>query len=946
MKQITSCFILLTFLCTAINLHAQIGKLIKDKANLIGDTEKLKNKLIEKSSNKLDEARAELDSTSFSYAISVNDNADFFETDSKKDQLVKWASNVKNRENANEAEIAKSMVDAGELAYSKGAYKSAALLFNRAKLKYEKNGLTKDPNYYKLIADLGLLASTMGRYTKAEEFTLKALKNWIVAYGESHVSYGATLNNLAVLYKETGRYNESELHINEAIKILENSIGKESMPVAISLNNEAMLYQTMGRYLDAEKILIDAIDISKALQSEKSNNHQKFLTNLALLYQETNNYEEAERMFLELIKIKERRFGSNHPDYAHMLSNLAALYLEMENYEKVESLLIKAIDIYKKNFSIEHALYASAISNLGNFYRYQSRWDEAKPLLTQAMNIRKNVLGEKHPDYVQSVEDMAILHWKTNKMEQAEILYLKALNTSLSFINSYFPPMSEAEKTKYWDKLRLRFERFYAFAIDAANLNTEIMKHVFNFNIATKGLLLSSTNKVKERILQSGNKQLIDKYIIWLDQKETLARYYGYSKEELQEEKINLDSLEEATNTTEKELSNESNLFSEGYKLDQLNTTQISKALNNVECAIEMLRLRKYDNTLTDDVMYLALILTANNETPQYVKIDNGNQLETRYYTYYNNAIHKKIHDDYSYEQYVKAILTKVGDKQHIYFSPDGIYSQININTLMDSEENYMIDKFDITIVGNTKEFIAKNTTVNTFKSAFLVGNPNFGGNTVTSLPGTKEEITSIGSILTSKGYTINKYTENQASEINMKSVNNPKLLHVATHGYFLEDAQINKEKVFGISSESARNNPLLRSGLLFSGSGSILEQEDNASLENRDNGILTAYEAMNLSLDNTELVVLSACETGMGDVKAGEGVYGLQRAFLAAGAKTLIMSLWKVDDLATQKLMTTFYSNWLNQNNKKEAFKQAQLSLKKTYPDPYYWGAFILIGN
>jgi CHAT domain-containing protein len=137
--------------------------------------------------------------------------------------------------------------------------------------------------------------------------------------------------------------------------------------------------------------------------------------------------------------------------------------------------------------------------------------------------------------------------------------------------------------------------------------------------------------------------------------------------------------------------------------------------------------------------------------------------------------------------------------------------------------------------------------------------------------------------------------------------------------------------------------NPLMRTGLLLRGAGDLLEKTDfNYNMEN---GILTAYEAMSLNLDKTDLVVLSACETGLGDLEAGEGVYGLQRAFLVAGAKVLIMSMFKVDDEATQKLMLKFYQKWLNTNNLRQSFIDAKKELRVEYPEPIYWGAFMMIG-
>jgi len=949
MKGSISCLIVVFCLVLSSNSQAQIGKFLKEKTKDLNAKEKLskfKETVGDKMGQKLNEERAEMDSTSFSYAISVNDNADFVETDGFKEDFIKWSSNLVNRADSDPDEDARALVDMGELWYAKGFYKRAGDIFDKAKIKYETNNLTDDPNYYRLISNIGLLYGTMGRYNKAEEVTLEALELRKEAFGEDHSGYGASLNNLAVLKKETGRYNESEEEIKQAIEILKKTPETQEMPLAIAMNNQAMLYQAMGRYEQAEEELKNAIAISEEHQGKKSGNHQKFLTNMALLQQEMGNYEAAEEQFLRLISIKKRRLGSNSPDYAHMLSNLAALYMDTGEYDKVEERLKEAIEIYKNKFGEDHKQYAAAISDLGNFYRFQGKYDEARPLLEQSESIRKEQLGTDHPEYVQSLEDLAILSWKTGDIDKAEELYQDALSKSLSFINSYFPPMSEAEKTKYWDKLRPRFERFFAFSIDVRDQKPSLLGDMYDYHIATKGLLLSSTNKIKNQILNSGDKKLIEQYLQWLDQKETLARYYSYSKEELEEQAINLDSIETATNANEKSLSERSSVFNEGYKLKQVTYGDVKKSLKTDAAAVEVVRVRKFENALTADVHYVALVLKSAYSTPKAVVLNNGGQLETRYFQYYNNAIHQKIQDDYSYDQYWAPMTTELAGSNDLYLSLDGIYNQINLNTLRTPSGSHVIDQYNLSFIGNSKELVEKSKSATTSKSAFLIGNPDFGGDAVTALPGTKVEIENISKVLSSRGYRFAKNTDAKATETAIKQVDNPKLLHIATHGYFLEDNQLDKEKVFGVSSESARDNPLLRSGILLAGAAKVVDKDQAASLESSNNGVLTAYEAMNLSLGKTDLVVLSACETAVGDVKAGEGVYGLQRAFLAAGANTLIMSLWKVDDAATQELMTSFYNNWLRYGNKKSAFKKAQLTLKNKYKDPYYWGAFVLIGE
>lgn len=953
-KNSTPQYLLVVFIFV-LSVSSSHGQLLRDLKNAAANKVKglATKENIDKATSSLlknmENARAEFDSTDFDYAILVSDNAGLFDVKEKGERFAKASSAITlgaayyNNTELTDEERARFNRQAGELAYGSGNFAAAEKRFGSAKTIYEETGLTEDIGYLKTITNQGLLYATMGRYTQAESFTTGALDIRRDKFGADHIGMASSLNNYGVLHYNLGRYNEAEKTLASALQVVAANSLKASMPYSIILNNQAMLFQSIGRFEEAVTSLKEAIQVAEKLQSKKSKNHLKFLSNLALLYQQMGKYAEAENIYLSM----ENRLGKSNPDYASMLSNQAALYMLMGKQDKVENLLRTAAGIYKSNFGEENPAFAKVTSDLGNFYRISTMYNDALPLLEKALVIREKTLGKNHPHYAQSQEDLAILHWKNNDTDKAYALYKDVMQKSLEFINTYFPPMSEAEKTKYWDVLSPRFQRFYNFAAETSVILPGTVKDLFDYQIATKALLLNSTNKVKQTIFASKDGLLIRDYLIWMDQKEQLARLYAYSKTELREQKVNLDSIEQATNAMEKSLSERSKDFSQGYAASNIHFGQIRDLLADNEALVEVIRVKQFDQVFTDDSRYIFLILRKGMAAPQIKVLDNGHQLETRYAKYYRNVVQQKIQDEYSYDQYWAAIEPALQNKKVIYFSPDGVYNQININTFRKPEGEYLVNRYDITILGNSKDLLAlkQRKAVTTSKNATLVGFPDYGGPALAPLPGTKAEVDGISGILKASGYKLSVLTTSLATEANLKAVKSPELLHIATHGYFLEDVQ-NTGSAFGIHLENASNNPLLRSGLMLAGAAKTISGISTPNLSSNDNGILTAYEAMNMNLEGTQLIVLSACETGLGDVRAGEGVYGLQRAFLVAGADALIMSLWKVDDSATQQLMKSFYANWTKLRNKQKAFKQAQLQLMAKYKDPYYWGAFVMMGQ
>jgi CHAT domain-containing protein len=926
-------------------LVKQGGKTLIKKDNL----QKSTNFVMSQTAKEFEKKRAELDSTDFSYALILSDNSNIFNISQRGENTAKFFTNTKDLfgETLTESERNRRRVDLAEFSYSNGNFSFAESSFKIAKFNYEFNGKTNDINYGRAISGLALLYGTMGRFNLAEVLSIEAIKLREHQSGYGSLAYASSLNNYAVLKVNMGRYNEAEKDFTEVKEIVNETIGTQTLQYAIVLNNEAMLYQSIGRYDQAETMLLEAIKVAEEYQSKKSNNHLKLISNLALLYQASGKFEQAEKTYDNLLNQMSRRLGNDSPEYANVLNNFASLYLEMGKEEKVEDYLLQASEIYRKKFGDENPAYAKSIADLGNYYRYKQRFIEAEPLLEKAMRVRERTLGNEHPRYVDSKEDLAILHWKAGRLDEAAVLYREAMDKSLNFINLYFPPMSEAEKTRYWDLLFPRFQRFYNFAIEASSTNSDLLIEMYDYHLATKALLLSSTNKIKQQILASNDEALIKDYTTWLDQKETLARLYSYSKKDLIEQKINLDSIERATNLTEKSLSERSGDFAKGYSIEKTDYTQLQRLLVDGEAIVDIIRVRKYENNFTDDAQYAAIVLTKGQTKPELILIDNGKQLETRYFKYYNNVTQNKYKDDYSFDQFWAQIDQRLKGVKQIYLSLDGIYTQINLATLQQKDGQYLLNKYDFVLLGNSKDLIAMKSKKATAKSknAFLLGFPDYGvSKEILPLPGTKIEIEAISKVLKANAYSVNQVMQADASEKNLKSIKGPAIVHIATHGYFLEDSDGN-DNLFGVNLESAGKNPLLRSGLMLAGASQTVSGQVPSDLESNDNGILTAYEAMNLNLEGTELIVLSACETGLGDVRAGEGVYGLQRAFQVAGAETLIMSLWKVDDAATQQLMTNFYSNWIKTGNKLKAFKQAQQQLMTKYKEPYYWGAFVMLG-
>lgn len=955
--------------------------------------------------------------------------------------------------------IKAAIFNLGYLQDQLGYYNKTEELYLQLLKMEEKDPGAGSPEYFQSASAL------LDHYVQTEEYDkgLELVKQLKRSVDKNSVSEAMLLRYAGDFYDISGASRRSEKSILEGLEILKENGMYASVEYASFLNSLAGIYNKMGKIPLAEEIYSEALSIIQRLQGDWSEYEMSLNGNLALVYTALGNFDQAEKIYLVNLQLDEELYGKASFIYGLDAYNLALNYMYAEDYAKSEAYFNTASGVFTEVMGAESIYNARILQNLtylytktGDLMRAKENGLKAVELInkaagdnlyqvsfasynlgdaffaagdlqnaekyhTEALALRKKAVGANHPEYARSTNKLAILNWQTENVKDALALYRETFDNYFNQINLIFPILSEEEKSKfYYNKLKPTFEQYNSFIVETSSENKELLGEMYNYQLATKGLILYATNKVKESIQNSGDADLIERYDTWIAQKEQLAKLFSASEIPLEERNQKIDSLSRLTNELEKELSKSSAVFAETFASRNLTWQDIQARLKPGEAAVEVIRFRDFSpekgGSFTDEVYYAALIVTPETvDYPEMVLMRNGKLMESKYLSNYRNAIKYRVDEDYSYTLFWRPIANKLKGTRKVYFSPDGVFNQISIYTLRNpSSGNFTLDEMEIQLVTNTKDLVAVNAPrTGSASPSSLFGYPNYnmgviddrsnglqsttaetiveaasedrgvsrGGvrgargtqseegadlSTLTRggslprglrgnllrymssnellalLPGTKKEVNLIDSLYQTKSQAVVSYLSNFALEDSLKKVKSPRTLHIATHGFFLESKDDEQAQ-----ADEYVENPLLRSGLILAGANSFISSgQISEGVALNDDGILTAFEAMNLNLDHTELVVLSACETGLGEVKNGEGVYGLQRAFQVAGADAIIMSMWTVDDDATQELMTNFYEEWLSGSDKQTAFIKAQKRLKDKWKSPYYWGAFVMIGN
>jgi len=802
-------------------------------------------------------------------------------------------------------------------------------------------------------------------YIRAEKYFLKSVEIRRKIFGEKHPEVATGLHNLGTLHIVSSEFIKSEPLLLKALEIRKATLGQVHQDVALTLLNLANIYERFGNYTKAELNLLEALEIRKKTLGEKNSQTQSVISELISFYSNRNDFKRAIDLFNKLNTKGDSTMPVRNKDFNF---EFAYINYRMENFKVAEEIFSEDLKDLYKAYGSNNTILTSTIFRLSDIYFKTGRYATSIEYLNKILGMYKD---KERSSTIDAHFMLAKTYFSLGDMPNALPHFRKFSTANQGKILTYLPSLSEKDQEHLLESEESKFQTCQSFCVKAGSTLPELRGELYNQQLFFKGLLLNTSARWKQRVKTSGDIKLIRRYDEWAILQHKISNLYTSTDPK---ERDGLDTLVQKAEKLEKELSQRSENFVRSEERKVRTWKEVQQTIKPGEAAIELVRIKKFGITktltdtsdpkkpnyrikgLTDTVHYAALIVTKTSTQPDLVILENGNDLEGKWYEYYMNSIRQNKNDKMSYLKFWEPISRKLKGIKKVWFSADGVYHKINPGTLKNPiTGKYLAEEIELSLLGSTKDLLKVYPDDGENRLACLLGNPDFqpvqlaaSGKSrsgtvlpyfyqpnpnleISNLPGTQTEVDSVATLLKRKGWEVQVYAGSEASEDKIKDSYKPRVMLLSTHGFFQPDT-------------TTGNNPLIRSGLLLSGAAKTLIE--GRSGEEGEDGILTSYEAMNLNLDNTELVVLSACETGLGEIKNGEGVYGLQRAFQVAGARNLIMSLWKVDDEATQELMVSFFKNWLNGKSKHAAFAQAQKEIRAKYPAPYYWGGFVLLGK
>jgi len=866
---------------------------------------------------------------------------------------------------ADHPEVSTSLNNLAILYKSRGEYAKAEPLYQRALFIREK---AFGPDHSEVSNSLHNLASLYfdkGEYAKAEPLYQRALLIKEKMLGLNHLEVTRSLNNLAILYNFKGDYAKAEPLFQRALAIWEKALGPEHPDVASPLNNLASLYDAKGDSAKAEPLFQRALAIKEKALGPEHPAVANSLGGLATLYSSKGDYAQAEALFQRAMAIEEKALGPEHPAVASSLNNLASLYYKRRDYAQAEALFQRALAIKEKALGPEHPAVASSLNNLASLYYKRRDYANAEPLFQRALAIWEKALGSEHPDVAGSLDNLAALYSAKGDIARAITFQSRANTVGERSLTLNLAIGSERQKLAYLALFSKQIDFTLSLHNRLAPRDPQALDLAFTTLLRRKGRgldAMTDTIGALRRRASPENQAFFDRLA---EARARLAAFAlrGSDAAKPDTYRAQLKLLEEEIERREAELSARSDEFRAQAQPVTLAVVQAALPADSV--LVEFAVYTPQDpwndkNNLPPH--YVAYLLAAQGQ-PRGVDLGEAAPID-RAIAAWRQALNAPLRTDVKRlargvdEKVMRPVLALtqpgVGEPRRLLIAPDGLLNLIPFAALVDQQGRYLVERYSISYLMSGRDLLRAPVRRPVKQKAVIVAAPNYGKRNrlaqiyFSPLAEAVGEAQAIKAILP----RATVLTREQATEAALKRLSSPSILHVATHGFFLRDRE--PELVgargegsatgwSGSPSDQPMKNPLFRSGLALAG---VNQRWGSANQE--DDGVLTALEAAGLDLWGTKLVVLSGCDTGVGEVKNGEGVYGLRRALVLAGSETQVMSLWTVSDFGTRDLMIEYYKALQRGEGRSDGLRRMQLKMLKRIDrqHPFFWASFIQSGE
>ncbi|MDD5262349.1 MAG: CHAT domain-containing protein [Methylacidiphilales bacterium] len=787
------------------------------------------------------------------------------------------------------------------------------------------------------LNSLGVLSENLGEFKQSEQYYLEALQIRRELLGPDHPSTGTTTNNLATLYWSLGDYGRAEQYFNEALRIREKDFGPLALSTATSMNNLALLYRSMGDYSRARPLYLKVLAIREAKLGPEHPFTLTTVHQLALLYADLGDYPKAEQLLLRAVRGREKVFGSEHPDTARSLFHLAWLYDREKEYDQAEPLHLKALALRIKVLGEKHPETAGSYGYLARHYHLQGKLAEAEPLYKKALDLQIQLLGENAPDTLKTVENLACLYLDENKPDLSLSYARKAMQTRESMLQNLFTFTSEHQRIDFQKTLSL-----YNLPASLGNPD-DIARVAFR----TKGVVLDSM--IEDQIAARASK---DPDVARLfDQLQSVSRRLLRAEMRLPEDPgatppgggSELEKLQQEENVLQAGFARKISGNSSARRALQIDPGQIRKAIPKNSVLIEWLRYEAYQKNLQTKTAYGALVL-APGMPDRWVPLGDAAEIDSLVRSYQKYMHHRvrdaavdRVTSDLSEKTWAPLASVFPPGTEQVILSPDGPLNFVSFAALPMQDGRFWAEKYFFTYVSSGRDLLRKNQPPANDQKIAVFANPDYklrtapanaipavasGGDLLRQFDGI--ELSPLSGSEDEARFLVQRsvpwkcdtvcYLGKQATESNLSALHSPLVLHMATHGLFLPEP--GSPVVSSVPDRSGNPkpsivlaDPMQRSMLLLAGAQRTFDAWQKGIVPPTENdGIVSAGEVGGLDLQGTWLVVLSACDTGQGEARAGEGVLGLRRGFVMAGAQNLLLTLWPVGDSETVSLMESFY--------------------------------------